>query len=129
MIRDTFIEIEKIEGVNYSYDGNSPLSNWYHGLRKIPISEFCVEDLCKCIRQNIYIAHIIIYVINVLKNNSLAGEIYDGELAVSLKTIDSAFWVNHIVEKNQIKEILLNSIEQFDEDVKSDIHEVLIKLA
>lgn len=46
-----------------------------------------MEDLCRAIRQKLCIDQLIPKVLEVLTENPLAGEYYDGELIAALSTI------------------------------------------
>ncbi|HAS0851680.1 hypothetical protein ISX49_13555 [Enterobacter asburiae] len=52
-----------------------------------PSRRLKVEDLCRAIRQKLCIDQLIPKVLEVLTENPLAGEYYDGELIAALSTI------------------------------------------
>lgn len=65
----------------------SSLEQWFERVIDIPINELTVEDLCRAIRQELCIAQLMPRVLEVLADDPLAGEYYDGELIAALSMI------------------------------------------
>lgn len=65
----------------------SSLEQWFERVIDIPIEELSVEDLCRAIRQELCIAQLMPRVLEVITDDPLAGEYYDGELIAALSTI------------------------------------------
>ncbi|PKE28799.1 hypothetical protein CWS43_20620 [Rahnella sp. AA] len=65
----------------------SSLEQWFEHVLDIPIEELTVEDLCRAIRQGLCIDQLMPRVLEVLADDPLAGEYYDGELIAALSTI------------------------------------------
>ncbi|MCG5126347.1 contact-dependent growth inhibition system immunity protein [Enterobacter mori] len=68
-------------------DQQSPLEIWFERIIDVPIEELTVEDLCRAIRQKLCIDQLMPRVLEVLTEEPLAGEYYDGELITALSTI------------------------------------------
>ena len=68
-------------------DQQSPLELWFERIIDVPIEELTVEDLCRAIRQKLCIDQLMPRVLEVLTEEPLAGEYYDGELITALSTI------------------------------------------
>ncbi|MGC1001030.1 contact-dependent growth inhibition system immunity protein, partial [Pantoea agglomerans] len=58
----------------------SSLELWFEGVIDTPIEELTVEDICRAIRQEICISQLMPRVLEILTDDPLAGEYYDGEL-------------------------------------------------
>lgn len=100
----------------------SPLELWFERVIDIPIEELAVEDLCRAIRQKLCVDQLMPRVLDVLTEDPLAGEYYDGELIAALSTItgdDLKGQKNSVV---QIKQ-LINQLDSSDinDDLKKDI--------
>ncbi|WP_277925157.1 contact-dependent growth inhibition system immunity protein [[Pantoea] beijingensis] len=65
----------------------SSLEQWFERVVDIPIEELVVEDLCRAIRQELYVSQLMPRVLEVITDDPLAGEYYDGELIAALSTI------------------------------------------
>lgn len=109
---------------------NSPLDGWYCRIRDTPISEFADEDLGRACRQAIYVDHIVPIAIARLEAEPLAGDMYDGELLVAMKSIPVNYWRND----QQSSERLLKVVERVkqlsdDQDIIHDVNELVRTIA
>lgn len=102
-------------------DYGSHLMKRCHQLRKIPLSEFTVEDLRIMIGQKISLSSLLPVALEVLQNNPFAeGDYFKGDLLVSVLKIDNEFWYEHPELNNQVVE-LKQELEQIEEALKSNI--------
>ncbi|HEY3986928.1 contact-dependent growth inhibition system immunity protein [Cedecea sp.] len=103
----------------------SPLELWFERAIDIPIEELAVEDLCRAIRQNLCVDQLMPGVLDVLTEDPLAGEYYDGELIAALSTIKSKDLKDQKRIFIQIKQ-LINQLEPSDinNDLKKDISKI-----
>jgi hypothetical protein len=127
----TFEQIEKGEGTTLPSEATRdeyPLETWYRSVRQRPIREFTVEDLCKACRQVMHIGHVVPIAVETLARNPQAGELYDGELVVALKSIPAAYWPEHRAVANTLQQIIEKHLPDFDEEVRNDSRELLIRL-
>lgn len=98
----------------------SPLEIWFENIIDITIDEFTVEDLCRAIRQKVSIGHLMPRVLEVLTEDPLAGEFYDGELIAALSMMKKNDLKDHLNIFFEIKK-LLNHIPKSDIDDKLKI--------
>lgn len=100
----------------------SPLELWFERVIDIPIEELSVEDLCRAIRQEICVDQLMPRILDVLTEDPLAGEYYDGELIAALSTIKVDDLKDHKNSFIQIKQ-LISQLEPSDinDDLKKDI--------
>jgi hypothetical protein len=113
----TFREIESAKGVAPSEVGEcSPLGEWYARVRDVPLAAFGVEDLCKSVRQCLYLEHVVPAALDLLEKEPLSGEMYDGELASAFHAIPDTFWRadKHIAAR--ARSILQSAFPQFNDD-------------
>lgn len=115
-----------IEENGYIY----PLQKWYNELIDKYTSEITVADVLKMIRQKELIDLAISKSIDFLKNNPLAGELYDGELLAKLYTVN-----NNTLQGcfDEIRDILSKALIQVDthewlcEDEKIEFKDLILK--
>jgi hypothetical protein len=107
-----------------------PLEAWYRSVRDLPLDELTTEDLSRALRQNIHLDHIVPLALKILGAEPLAGEMYDGELLVSLKAVPPRYWSRHEDERRSLRSSIEAALrmEEATEDVRTDARE-LLKLA
>ncbi|EOV8484995.1 contact-dependent growth inhibition system immunity protein [Klebsiella aerogenes] len=103
-------------------DQQSPLELWFERIIDVPIEELPVEDLCRAIRQELFIDQLMPRVLEVLTEEPLAGEYYDGELIAALSTIKGNDLKDQKGTFVQIRQ-LINQISPSDinDDLRKDI--------
>lgn len=126
----TFATLERQAGQSYAltHGDKWPLEEWYDSVRQLPITQLSVGDLAKACRQNVWIEQVVPVAVEVLKNDPQAGELYDGELVVALKSIPAAHWPEHRAVANTLQQIIEQHLSEFDEDVQNDARDLLIRL-
>lgn len=118
----------------YSIDQNiqtdksdSPFDHWYDRLINKKVSEIDLEDVSRMLCQHVLIDLGIEKAIEILSEDPLAGEMYDGYLLKLLYTIET----NNFRDLSQLKRILQtikNSFSQFewaDEEDQEEYAELL----
>jgi len=130
----TFALLDKQNGIvdlPPTSDEEYPLPTWYRSIREIPLDKLEVEDICKSCRQQLHLEFIVPMSLDRLASDPLIGEMYDGELVVSMKYIPQSYWANHVDEakitKSIVEKILLR--EDIDSDVRLVAKELLETLA
>ncbi|HGG9108903.1 contact-dependent growth inhibition system immunity protein [Enterobacter cloacae] len=103
-------------------DQQSPLELWFERIIDVPIEELTVEDLCRAIRQKLCIDLLMPRVLEVLTEEPLAGEYYDGELITALSTIKAEDLRGQKNTFTQIRQ-LINQLSPSDinDDLRKDI--------
>ncbi|MCW1827925.1 contact-dependent growth inhibition system immunity protein [Enterobacter asburiae] len=103
-------------------DQQSPLELWFERIIDVPIEELTVEDLCRAIRQKLCIDQLMPRVLEVLTEEPLAGEYYDGELITALSTIKAEDLRGQKNTFTQIRQ-LINQLSPSDinDDLRKDI--------
>ncbi len=125
----TFRQLESPNDPNPNANtGDSPLERWYRSVRDKPIGEFSYNDLCKACRQELYPEAVIPRVIEVLRKDPLAGEKYDGEMLVALKSINRQFWAIHPSQAKEIATIARSVIGQVDSELQTELEELIALL-
>lgn len=124
----TFQQIEQAKGIKYSADyEHSPLSDWYHRMRDVPLSAFGIEDLCKSVRQDLYPDHVIPVAIDALEKEPMAGEMYDGELALSFRFVSDNFWSKNLGLAQRLLHVLRKVVAllEDEDEFKADALETI----
>ncbi|AUY15170.1 hypothetical protein DMW62_20740 [Serratia marcescens] len=103
----------------------SPLELWFERVIDIPIEELAVEDLCRAIRQDLCVDQLMPRVLDVLTEDPLAGEYYDGELIAALSTVKGDALKEHKRIFIQIKQ-LINQLAP--SDVNDDLRKDILKI-
>lgn len=104
----------------------SPLDDWFYRVIDIPISNLSIEDICRAIRQKLFLETILPNARNILKGDPLAGEYYDGELIAAIASLSSANIEQNIAIINEIKEILTSlDISELSKDLQQDILKIM----
>ncbi|AVV37457.1 hypothetical protein C9381_09770 [Pantoea vagans] len=118
----TFRELIGNINIAKNLSHKSPLELWFEGVIDTPIEELTVEDLCRAIRQEICIAQLMPRVLEVLKNDPLAGEYYDGELIAAISTIKESELKDQVDIFIQIQKIV-NQLppSEINDDLRRDI--------
>ncbi|WP_029883520.1 contact-dependent growth inhibition system immunity protein [Enterobacter sp. T1-1] len=103
-------------------DQQSPLELWFERIIDVPIEELTVEDLCRAIRQKLCIDQLMPRVLEVLTEEPLAVEYYDGELITALSTIKAEDLRGQKNTFTQIRQ-LINQLSPSDinDDLRKDI--------
>jgi hypothetical protein len=104
--RTTFATLDREKGLpepNPTIDEEYPLPAWYRAVRETPLDKLGVEDICKACHQQIHLEHVVPVALQLLQSDPVAGEMYDGELLASLKSIPVDYWSNHLVEATTLK--------------------------
>ena len=92
---------------------NYALDEWYNTLINKDITELDISDLCRMIKQNIFMELAIDKAIGFLKLNPLEGDVYDGQLLEALFSVDMEKITEH---KELLKVILMDVKENVEKD-------------
>jgi len=88
-----FRDLEKETPVNWlSEDKKSSLTEWYLSVRDIHLSRLGVGDVCRALRQNLFVSEVLPFAVALLNDDVLIGERYDGELVAALSGLSSKYW-------------------------------------
>ena len=106
----TFEEIERRKGFSGPLPKTSgdeyPLPAWYRSVRSKPLYEFTIEDLCRSCRENIHLEHIVPLCLSKLAREPMAGELYDGELPVALRSVPTSYWASNSDQRTLLVKII-----------------------
>lgn len=88
-----FRDLERNESVGWLSEQNpSALTEWYLSVRDIPLAQLGVGDICRSLRQDLFVCEILHVAVEILNNDVLAGERYDGELISAIAGLDLSFF-------------------------------------
>jgi hypothetical protein len=106
-------------------DGNSALDEWYRSIRDIPLDNLAIGDIARSLRQRLYPDFVVPVAIGHLRENPLAGDLYDGELLVSLRNVDEDFWKRREELKSELAGVFPRiDTGELDPDVVADINAI-----
>lgn len=118
----TFRKLIGILDVARDHEQQSSLEQWFQSVIDIPLNELSVEDLCRAIRQKLYIDQLMPRILEVMKDNPLAGEYYDGEMIAALSTVKKKDLKDQKDNFIQIQKIVNNlPLTAINNDLKKDI--------
>ncbi|WP_213879601.1 contact-dependent growth inhibition system immunity protein [Pseudomonas sp. dw_358] len=119
----TFRELEVAQGSNWQPEANpSSLTQWYSTVRDVPLCALDVGDVCRALRQELYVLEVLPRAVSLLTDDALAGDRYDGELIAALATLQAKYWRDN-AELARKAAYALSEIDDgiIDTDLKSDI--------
>lgn len=112
--------------IDKSEKHTSPLDDWFYRVLDIPISNLSTEDICRAIRQKLFLEAILPNARNILKGDPLTGECYDGELIAAIASLSSTDIVQHIEIIKEIKKILTSlDISELSKDLQQDVLKIM----
>ncbi|WP_128613940.1 contact-dependent growth inhibition system immunity protein [Pseudomonas sp. HMWF006] len=113
----TFREFEKKYSVAWSpEDPMSSLSEWYLSVRDTDFDNLEVGDVCRALRQDLFIAHLLTIATRFLSEDVLTGDRYDGELISALADIKADYWVVNVQAARYTIDALVR-VSDISEDV------------
>jgi hypothetical protein len=108
-----------------SDEGSSTLDEWYQSICDIPLDELPVGDIARSLRQRLFPDFVVPVAIGHLRENPLAGDLYDGELLVSLQNVGDDFWKRREELKSELAKVLSRiDMGELDSDVVGDINAI-----
>ena len=104
-----------------------PLPTWYRKVRDVPLDELGLEDVARACRQQIHLNHTVPLALKFLETDPLSGEMYDGELLVSLNSVPVDFWHKELKQAAKLKAIIGEAMgdERITDDVREDAQMLL----
>ena len=99
----------------------SALGDWYLVFREKDIENLDDEDICRACRQSLFPDRIAPTAISRLSKEPLAGEMFEGEMLVSLKGIPRSFWLKNNELRKKLQNILNGVKGQLHEDMADDV--------
>nr|WP_321349303.1 contact-dependent growth inhibition system immunity protein [uncultured Methanoregula sp.] len=102
-----------------------PLPQWYRSVYHTPLAELTDWDLARACQQRIHIEEIVPIVLERLRVDPLVGEMFDGQLLVSLRSLGATYWQAHPKDTETVKMIVKKSWSDLPEDVRTDAQEIL----
>lgn len=113
----TFREVEKKYSVAWSpEDPMSSLSEWYLSVRDTDFDNLEVGDVCRALRQDLFIADLLTIATRFLSEDVLTGDRYDGELISALADIKTDYWVVNVQSARDTIDALVR-VSDVTEDV------------
>ncbi|CAM4314471.1 contact-dependent growth inhibition system immunity protein [Paenibacillus xylanexedens] len=120
-------EIYSIDQNIQTDNSDSPLDHWYDRLINKKVDELDLEDVSRMLGQHVFIDLGIEKAIEILSEDPLAGEMYDGHLLKLLCSIET----NNFRDLLQLKKLLqtiksnLSQFEWADEEDQEEYAELL----
>jgi hypothetical protein len=107
-----------------------PLPAWYRAVRDVPLRELSPEDLSKANRQQIHPDHVVPTTLALLQSDPLAGDMYDGELLVSLSSVPPEYWSAHADQTEALKSVIGRAIQMdgTTDDVRKDFEDFMTRI-
>lgn len=102
--------------------GTSALDAWYRSIRDIPLGKLPIADVARACRQSLFPDYVVPAAIRHLRENPLAGDLYDGELLVSLRNVAGSFWGRREDLRSELSKILASlDMNDLDDEVIADV--------
>lgn len=122
--------LEELENKSWGGpDSDSHLVVECHRLRKVPISNFSIEDLRILLGQNIGSKYLLPLAIKVLQENPLAeGDYYEGDLLRNVVRLPKDFFNSNPHFLSEVKSII-RSLDRIPEEIEEAVVEFNEKYA
>jgi hypothetical protein len=102
--------------------GASTLDEWYRSIRDFSLSDLPIADVARSCRQGLFPDYVVPVAIRHLGENPLAGDLYDGELLVSLRNVAGGFWGRREDLRSELSKILARlDMTHLDAEAVADI--------
>ena len=130
----TFAMLDRLEGFDEGHRtpaDDYPLQVWYRNVRETPIENLSLADIARASRQQIHIDQVVPVALRFLQQEPLAGDLYDGELLVSLKSVPAGYWKTHAADAAALRSIAVAALQRHEgvaEDLRRDVAELLCRI-
>jgi hypothetical protein len=104
---------------------NSALGGWYDSVKDRSVAALTVDDLCRAVRQDVHLEHVVPVALEAIESDPLAGQQYDGELASVLARIPLPFWNAHPTLVNQMAHLMRGFYSLYDKDVQKELDAII----
>jgi hypothetical protein len=119
------LTMRSLERQPSSDDGSPALDEWYRSIRDIPLHDLPIGDIARSVRQCLFPDFVVPVAIRHLQENPLAGDLYDGELLVSLRNVDDDFWKRREELKSELAWVLSRiDTGELHSDVVADVNAI-----
>lgn len=100
------------------------LDEWYDKVRDVPIEDLDDLDLCRACRQRLFMAQVVPVAALRLQSDPLAGDVFEGELLASMKSIPSSFWQRDPLSGGQVLTIAESLLSHPDNEIRLDAEDI-----
>lgn len=105
-----FRDLEKGSSVDWqTEDKVSSLNEWYLSVRDIHLSQLGVGDICRALRQDLFVSEVLPIAVTLLNDDVLIGGRYDGELIAALSSLNSRYWKENREAGSEVGCALVNA--------------------
>jgi hypothetical protein len=102
-----------------------PLEEWYARVRELPLNALGAGDIAKACRQDVWLDYTVPRALDLLAEDFLAGDLYDGELVVSLRSVPAGFWEKHLDLAQRLSALIENGKALLDDDEQGEVEELM----
>ncbi|MCP1517056.1 hypothetical protein J2Y74_001366 [Pseudomonas migulae] len=107
-MKKTFRSVAKENNSSWQPEAEmSSLTQWYLSIRDIPLEDLQMEDLCRAVRQELFISDLLPIVVSTLEKDLLSGFIDDGELLEAVSRLSPHYWSGNIILAKKMMSLLL----------------------
>jgi len=92
---------------------------WYAQVRVKRLDELTVEDLCRLLRQNMYMDELLPNVFEILTEDVFAGTLYRGELLRALSNLPAEFWETRDNERERWQPIIRELKQEIEDHLQA----------
>lgn len=101
--------------------GKSALEKWYARVADVPIDQLGIDDLCRAVRQRIFLEHVVPLALAHVKADPSSGALFDGELAQALARIPRSFWESNPHVLLSVRPVLADALSTADDEVAHEL--------
>ena len=92
----------------------SSLDAWYQSVREVPLDQLGVGDICRALRQDLYVREVLPVAIAFFEDDVFAGDRYDGELLYALVDLSEGYWRENAEASRKARLALAIDISDLD---------------
>lgn len=116
-MKKTFRSIARDQSSTWQPEAHpSSLTQWYLSVYDVPIEDLEAEDLCRAIRQELFISDLLPVAVSALKEDLFFGYMDDGELLRALSKLSADYWVENVFLAKKMLSILVEGSKRLTAD-------------
>lgn len=124
-------KMKDLYGYQPDMSTNDNLVLWFNHMLEKRVSDFTIPDVCRSLRQNIFIEQAVQAGISYMMSDPFAGELWKGEIANKFADIPSEYITRYkepLIRIIKAANNIIQSEQWEDEEEKNDILEIFERL-
>ncbi|GAA5185476.1 hypothetical protein GCM10025771_41400 [Niveibacterium umoris] len=120
-----FCDLEAEQAHDTIERDTSSLGAWYRDVRTCEITDLSEWDLCRAVRQRLFLNHVLPVALALTVRDVNAGGAYDGELVHDLASLDAQEFERLVCAKDWLHELERIEAESLDIEVRKNLDDLI----